>query len=131
MIKTEEPSLLHLQVQLEELQHGGIAAAIGPMFGGFVTTFLSWRFGFAFELAVIIIIFAYSKNIKNFKPQSRKTNFDLIGGIYSIITLVMLVLGVLELKKNMLLSIVLFIISIVFLRLFISYDFSDYSYPMK
>ena len=23
---------------------GGIAAAIGPMFGGFVTTFLSWRF---------------------------------------------------------------------------------------
>ena len=101
---------------------GGIAAAIGPMFGGFVTTFLSWRFGFAFELAVIIIIFAYSKNIKNFKPQSRKTNFDLIGGIYSIITLVMLVLGVLELKKNMLLSIVLFIISIVFLRLFISYE---------
>ena len=101
---------------------GGIAAAIGPMFGGFVTTFLSWRFGFAFELAVIIIIFAYSKNIKNFKPQSRKTNFDLIGGIYSIITLVLLVLGVLELKKNMLLSIVLFIISIVFLRLFISYE---------
>ena len=49
---------------------GGIAAAIGPMFGGFVTTFLSWRFGFAFELAVIIIIFAYSKNIKNFKPIS-------------------------------------------------------------
>ncbi len=101
---------------------GGIAAAIGPMFGGFVTTFLSWRFGFAFELAVIIIIFAFSKNIKNFKPHSRKTDFDITGGIFSIITLVLLVLGVLELKKNMLLSIVLFIISTVFLRLFLSYE---------
>ena len=101
---------------------GGIAAAIGPMFGGIVTTFLSWRFGFAFELAVIIIIFAFSKNIKNFKPHSRKTDFDITGGIFSIITLVLLVLGVLELKENVLLSVVLFIISILFLRLFISYE---------
>ena len=31
----------------------GIAAAIGPLFGGVVTTFLSWRYGFVFELLII------------------------------------------------------------------------------
>ena len=30
-----------------------IAAAIGPLLGGFITTFLSWRVGFALELVVI------------------------------------------------------------------------------
>lgn len=101
---------------------GGIAAAIGPLFGGFVTTFLSWRWGFAFELAVIIIIFAFSKNIKNFKPSLKKTDFDLIGGVLSIASLIMLVLGVLELKENIILSIVLFAISIALFRFFISYE---------
>src|SRR3954467_9905522 len=30
-----------------------IAAAVGPLLGGFVTTFLSWRVGFALEAVVI------------------------------------------------------------------------------
>src|SRR6186997_1908187 len=33
-----------------------IAAAVGPLLGGFVTTFLSWRVGFALELVVIIVV---------------------------------------------------------------------------
>ena len=35
-----------------------IAAAIGPLLGGFVTTFLSWRVGFALELVVISVVLA-------------------------------------------------------------------------
>ena len=31
----------------------GIAAAIGPLFGGVVTSFLSWRYGCVFELIII------------------------------------------------------------------------------
>src|SRR6201992_2099341 len=34
----------------------GVAAAVGPLFGGFVTTYLSWRVGFLFEVAVIAIV---------------------------------------------------------------------------
>ena len=116
------PAIISIIIGTYEKNRRTFALAFASAIGGIVTTFLSWRFGFAFELAVIIIIFAFSKNIKNFKPHSRKTDFDITGGIFSIITLVLLVLGVLELKKNMLLSIVLFIISIVFLRLFISYE---------
>ena len=33
----------------------GIAAAIGPLFGGVVTTFLSWRYGFVLVLLKFII----------------------------------------------------------------------------
>ena len=33
-----------------------IAAAVGPLLGGFVTTFLSWRVGFALEVVVIGVV---------------------------------------------------------------------------
>src|SRR5262250_2460951 len=33
-----------------------IAAAVGPLLGGFVTTYLSWRVGFLFEVAVIAVV---------------------------------------------------------------------------
>jgi predicted MFS family arabinose efflux permease len=32
------------------------AAAVGPLFCGFVTTYLSWRVGFVFEVAVIAVV---------------------------------------------------------------------------
>ena len=35
---------------------GAIAAAVGPLFGGVMTTFFSWRYGFACELIVVFII---------------------------------------------------------------------------
>src|SRR6476661_6215523 len=33
-----------------------IAAAIGPLLGGFVTTYLSWRVGFGLEVVVILVV---------------------------------------------------------------------------
>src|SRR3978361_710953 len=33
-----------------------IAAAIGPLLGGFITTYLSWRFGFGLEVVIIAIV---------------------------------------------------------------------------
>src|SRR4051812_12991685 len=33
-----------------------IAAAVGPLLGGFVTTYLSWRVGFALEAVIIAIV---------------------------------------------------------------------------
>ena len=35
-----------------------IAAAVGPLLGGFITTFLSWRVGFALEVVVIAVVLA-------------------------------------------------------------------------
>src|SRR6187397_367411 len=33
-----------------------IAAAVGPLLGGFITTFLSWRLGFLLEVVIIAIV---------------------------------------------------------------------------
>src|SRR6188474_2847052 len=41
-----------------------IAAAVGPLIGGFITTFLSWRVGFLMELVVIAIVLANIKLVK-------------------------------------------------------------------
>src|SRR5512139_3354331 len=35
----------------------GIAAAVGPLLGGFITTYLSWRVGFLLEAIIIAIVF--------------------------------------------------------------------------
>ncbi len=33
-----------------------VGAAIGPLIGGFVTTYLSWRVGFMMEVVIIVIV---------------------------------------------------------------------------
>ena len=38
-----------------------IAAAIGPLLGGFLTTLLSWRVGFALEAVIIAIVLSGSR----------------------------------------------------------------------
>ena len=42
-----------------------IAAAIGPLIGGFVTTFLSWRVGFLLELVVIGVVLSGIRLVKD------------------------------------------------------------------
>jgi MFS family permease len=41
-----------------------IAAAVGPLLGGFVTTYLSWRVGFLLEDLVIVIVLRRSSTTR-------------------------------------------------------------------
>ena len=94
----------------------GIAAAIGPLFGGVVTTFLSWRYGFVFELLIIFIIFFFHNRIPNFEATASKRDLDLLGAILSILGLILLVLGILILSKDtFILSIGLIMVSFIVL----------------
>jgi MFS family permease len=36
-----------------------VAATVGPLVGGFLTTFLSWRSDFGLEAAIVVEIFAF------------------------------------------------------------------------
>ena len=88
---------------------GAIAAAIGPLFGGVMTTFLSWRYGFACELIVVILILILQGKIPDFKPTESRSELDVTGAIISFIGLVLLVFGILSLTKDFNTSIVIII----------------------
>ncbi len=96
----------------------GIAAAIGPLFGGVVTTFLSWRFGFVLELLIVVFIFLFSYKIKNFKPHLTISDFDIIGAILCVSGLISLVLGILCLKHHQLTTLILISLSVILLVTF-------------
>src|SRR5213080_3042136 len=42
-----------------------IAAAVGPLLGGFVTTYLSWRVGFLLEVVVIAVVLSQIGRVKD------------------------------------------------------------------
>src|SRR5689334_21028748 len=42
-----------------------IAAAVGPLIGGFITTYLSWRLAFLLEDVIIIIVFSGMRLVKD------------------------------------------------------------------
>ena len=42
-----------------------IAAAVGPLLGGFVTTYLSWRVGFLLEVVVIAVVLSQIRLVQD------------------------------------------------------------------
>lgn len=71
-----------------------IAAAIGPLLGGFLTTYISWRVGFLLEAVIIAIILFNSKLIKDVNVEGSK-RIDIVGALLSIIGMGGVVLGIL------------------------------------
>lgn len=71
-----------------------IAAAVGPLIGGFVTTYLSWRVGFAMEVVIIAIVLAGIGRVRDV-PFTGDRRMDLIGALLSILGMGGLVMGIL------------------------------------
>ena len=92
---------------------GAIAAAVGPLFGGVMTTFLSWRYGFACELIVVILILVLQGKIPDFAPTESRSELDVTGAIISFIGLVLLVFGILSLTKDFNTSLIVIVVGII------------------
>ncbi len=71
-----------------------IAAAVGPLLGGFVTTFLSWRVGFALE-AVVIAVVLLNIGIVRDVAYTGERRIDLVGAAFSVVGMGGVVLGIL------------------------------------
>jgi MFS family permease len=71
-----------------------IAAAVGPLLGGFVTTFLSWRVGFALEDVAIAIVLSGIGLVRD-APYTGSRRVDVVGSIISVIGMGGIVVGVL------------------------------------
>jgi len=71
-----------------------IAAAVGPLLGGFVTTFLSWRVGFALEVVVIAVVLANIALVRDVAYTGPR-HIDLVGAALSVLGMGGVVLGIL------------------------------------
>jgi len=74
---------------------GAIAVAVGPLIGGFFTTYFSWRWVFAGEVLVVLIILLLTRRIAD-APAEERPSLDLVGTLLSAAGLGMLVFGVLR-----------------------------------
>ena len=74
---------------------GAIAVAVGPLIGGFCTTYFSWRWVFAGEVVIVIAILFLARRIDDAPPESRP-HLDLVGAALSAAGLGVLVYGILR-----------------------------------
>jgi EmrB/QacA subfamily drug resistance transporter len=71
-----------------------IAAAVGPLLGGFVTTYLSWRVGFGLEVVIILVVLSQIHLVKDV-PYTGPRKIDLVGAALSVVGMGGVVLGIL------------------------------------
>jgi MFS family permease len=73
----------------------GLATALGPVIGGYVTTYLSWRFVFAAETVAMIGVLLLSGKVTDAK-LTKKSTLDVPSVILSAAGMGLLVFGVLQ-----------------------------------
>ncbi|MEN4017925.1 MAG: MFS transporter [Methanobacterium sp.] len=81
---------------------GGIAAmgaAIGPIVGGIFTTYITWRLVFGSELVFVAIILIFRHYLSESKPTLKWKDLDKVGVLLSIVSLILIVLGILLLTR--------------------------------
>jgi EmrB/QacA subfamily drug resistance transporter len=71
-----------------------IAAAVGPLVGGFITTVWTWRLGFALEVVVIAIVLLNIRLVRDV-PYTGERGIDVVGAVFSVIGMGGIVLGIL------------------------------------
>ena len=71
-----------------------IAAAVGPLLGGFLTTALSWRVGFALEVVVIAVVLSGLGRVRDV-PYTGAREVDVVGAVLSALGMGGLVIGIL------------------------------------
>ncbi len=76
-----------------------IAAAIGPLIGGFITTLLSYRVAFLLEVGVIAIVLLGSRLVRDV-PYTGPREIDLVGAVLSVLGMGGLVLGILAWQEG-------------------------------
>ncbi len=70
-------------------------AALGPIIGGFLTAFVSWRIGFLAEVFVVLAILLNHKKIKDAVINLVNKKFDYVGLLLSALGMFTIVSGIL------------------------------------
>jgi EmrB/QacA subfamily drug resistance transporter len=74
---------------------GAVAVAVGPLIGGFCTTYFSWRWVFAGEVVIVLAILVLARKIAD-APITERPKLDLVGAVLSALGLGLFVFGILR-----------------------------------
>jgi MFS family permease len=82
---------------------GGIGAAAGPLIGGVITSAISWRAAFIFQVLVIALIVLLSRRVVDPLPADPRRPFDTGGAVLSAVGMFCVVFGILQADNDPLL----------------------------
>jgi MFS family permease len=100
---------------------GGIGAAAGPLIGGVITTWISWRAAFIFQTLVIVVIVLLSRRLVDPLPPDPTRTFDAAGAVLSGVGMFCVVFGILQAGSNNVLFTVFLVLGAAFLAWFFFY----------
>ena len=100
---------------------GGIGAAAGPLIGGLITTGISWRAAFLFQVGVIGLILFLGRRIVDPVPPDPTRPFDVVGSILSAVGMFFVVFGILLADNDLVLTAVFLAVGAGFLVSFFLY----------
>jgi MFS family permease len=74
---------------------GAIAVAVGPIVGGLFTTYLSWRWVFAAEVLIVLVLLVLTRRMAE-GERDTGVRLDLVGTVLSAVGLATIVFGILR-----------------------------------
>jgi MFS family permease len=74
----------------------GLGSAAGPLIGGLITSYISWRASFLLQVLVVAAIALLARRIDDPPLPAQRPRFDLFGAVLSAVGLFFVVFGVLQ-----------------------------------
>ncbi|MGY1810328.1 MFS transporter [Blastococcus sp. SYSU D00669] len=74
----------------------GLGSAAGPLIGGLITSYVSWRASFLLQVLVVAAIALLARRIDDPPLPAQRPRFDLVGAVLSAAGLFLVVYGILQ-----------------------------------
>jgi MFS family permease len=75
---------------------GGVGAAAGPLIGGLITSYISWRASFLVQVLVVGAIALLARRLVDPPRPAHRPSFDVLGAVLSAVGLFFVVFGILQ-----------------------------------
>jgi MFS family permease len=74
----------------------GIGAAAGPLIGGLITSYVSWRASFLLQVLIVVAIALLARRVSDPPLTEPRPRFDVLGAVLSAAGLFFVVVGILQ-----------------------------------